>query len=62
MRWKQFRSVATLAVGLTLSVIASPSRGQILGVLNSDVEGYFGTQSDALGSSTARDLPYRPGA
>ncbi len=49
MKSKQLRINALLVAFVTLSTLARSSHGQILGVLNSDVEGYFGAQSDTLG-------------
>ncbi len=46
MRLNHFRGVTILAAALVLTLFARSSWGQITAVLNSDVEGYFGAQSD----------------
>ncbi len=57
MRSKQFRVIAILTVALSLTVLASTSRAQIAGMLSSDAEGFFGTQSDFFQASEAPLTP-----
>ncbi len=57
MRTNHFRSMAILAAALAATVLAPSSQGQITGILSSDVEGFFGTQSDAYQASEAPITP-----
>ena len=51
MRLNRFRSVGVFVVALAITASARPSWGQIMGIASSDVEGFFGTQSDAYQAS-----------
>ena len=50
-------SLAVVAVGIGLLALAETSRAQISGIISSDVEAFFGTQSDAY---QADETPLAP--
>ena len=47
MRHKQFRNLKIVGALIAVAIFARTSAGQITSVGNSDVEGFFGAQSDA---------------
>ena len=57
MKSKHFQRTIFIAAVLALSALARTSQGQITGILSSDVEGFFGTQSDAYQASEAPITP-----
>jgi hypothetical protein len=60
MRLNLFRSVGLFAVAFVLTVFARPSWGQLTGIINSDVEGFFGSQSDLFQQSEGPINPTWP--
>ncbi len=57
MKSKHFQRTIFIVAALALSALARTSQGQITGILSSDVEGFFGTQSDAHQASEAPLTP-----
>jgi hypothetical protein len=57
MKLTSLRTFAVLGAALALATCARTSRAQILSTYNSDVEGFFGSQSDAFQQS---ELPISP--
>ncbi len=57
MECKHFRGVAILAAAIVLTVFPRGSWGQINSIISSDVEGFFGTQSDAYQASEGPITP-----
>jgi hypothetical protein len=57
MKSKHFQRTIFIVAALALSAVARTSQGQIAGILSSDVEGFFGTQSDGHQASEAPLTP-----
>ena len=57
MKTSQFRNPALLAVVLALAVTAQTAHAQITSIVSSDVQGYFGSLSDAFQQAEGPTIP-----